>query len=40
MAMATALLCRFCLSEVDAIHASGLFTIRGELEDIFSGSDE
>ena len=40
MAMATTLLCRFCLSEVDARHTSGLFTIQGELEDIFSGSDE
>ena len=39
-AMATILLCRFCLSKVDARHASGLFTIRGELEDIFSGSGE
>ena len=39
-AMATTLLCRFYLSEVDARHTSGLFTIRGELEDIFSGSDE
>ena len=31
--MATTLLCRFCLSEVDARHASGLFAIQGELED-------
>ena len=32
--MAKTLLCCFCLSEVDARHTSGLFTIQGELENL------
>ena len=32
-AIATTLLCRFYISEVDTRHASRLFTIQGELED-------
>ena len=32
--MVTTLLCHFCLSEVDARHASGLFTIQGDPEDL------
>ena len=34
--IAKTLLCYFCLSEVDARHASRLFTIQGELEDLSS----
>ena len=33
MAMST-LLGRFCLSEIDARHATGLFTVQGELQDL------